>query len=294
MTRASRLKPPLKLGAARRLDAEHAPSAARPLVAKRTSYADGYHVEAHWHAHAQFLYAVEGTMAARVPRHAWIVPSSRALWIPPRTVHDIRMKGGVEMRSLFVDESAAAGMPEHAVVLDITPLLRELMVRVTARPAELHATAVDAHAAERLLMPLILSEIRQLRPAALSLPLPQDAALLDMCEALMADLTTLRPAAATADGLNVSSRTLYRRFLRETGLSFAAWAQQARLLEAVRRLGEGAAVTAVALELGYESPSAFSTMFRRVLGQSPREFARRGAVGATPVAAVPTRVAPRD
>jgi AraC-like DNA-binding protein len=72
--------------------------------------------------------------------------------------------------------------------------------------------------------------------------------------------------------MHTSTRTLYRRFLKETGITFARWKQQARLLESIRRLAEGTAVTSVALDLGYESASAFSTMFRRSLGVPPREF----------------------
>ena len=72
--------------------------------------------------------------------------------------------------------------------------------------------------------------------------------------------------------MRTSTRTLYRRFLRETGITLARWKHQARLLESVRRLADGTPVTRVALDLGYESPSAFSTMFRRSLGIAPRAF----------------------
>ncbi|MCH4564580.1 helix-turn-helix domain-containing protein [Halomonas sp. EGI 63088] len=51
-----------------------------------------------------------------------------------------------------------------------------------------------------------------------------------------------------------------------------AWRQQACLLAALPRLSAGASITAIALELGYDSPSAFSTMFRKALGQPPSAF----------------------
>jgi AraC-like DNA-binding protein len=79
----------------------------------------------------------------------------------------------------------------------------------------------------------------------------------------------------------MSTRTLYRRFLHETGITFARWKQQARLLESIRRLAEGAPVTTVAVDLGYESPGAFSTMFRRALGTAPRAFAAESRAGHT-------------
>lgn len=239
----------------------------RPIVTRRTRYEPGHHIKPHWHARAQFAFAVEGTMRVRSARRVWIVPPSRALWIPARTAHEIHMYGAVQMHSLYVSDQAAAGMPASPVVLSVTPLLRELIVRAVALPALYDEAGVDG-----LLMRLLMAEIRRLAPCALDLPLPQSADLMRLCEGLLADLSARGGCATNAGELNVSTRTLYRRFLRETGLSFARWKQQARLLESIRRLAEGVPVTAVAMDLGYESPSAFSTMFRRALGISPRAF----------------------
>ena len=60
-------------------------------------------------------------MRVRTPRRAWIVPPSRALWVPSHTVHEINMHGVVEMRSLYIAESASKGMPASCAVLDVTP-----------------------------------------------------------------------------------------------------------------------------------------------------------------------------
>ena len=95
---------------------------------------------------------------------------------------------------------------------------------------------------------------------------------MQLCERILADLSTRRPCNFDASDMDTSTRTLYRRFLRETGITFARWKQQARLLESIRRLAEGASVTTTAMDLGYESASAFSTMFRRSLGIGPRAF----------------------
>lgn len=245
-------------------------SASRAVVARRFRYPAGHHIEPHWHRYSQFLFAVAGTMAVRTPRRAWIVPPSRALWIPAQTVHEIEMNGAVEMRSVYVNTSHAAGMPSACVVLDVSPLLRELIVRAAALP-----THYDERGEDGLLMRLLLAEIRRLPTCALDLPLPESADLTGLCEQVMASFSTRRPCGHDAADLNISTRTLYRRFLQETGITFARWKQQARLLEAIRRLGAGTPVTTVALDLGYESPSAFSTMFRRALGMVPRTFILR-------------------
>src|SRR5262252_970347 len=233
----------------------------RPVVTRSTAYPDGHHITPHWHARSQFVFAVAGTMRVRTPRRAWIVPPSRALWVPARTAHEIHMHGIVEMRSLYLDHGAGADMPATCVVLDVTPLLRELIVRAVAVPEYYEEEGGDG-----LLMRLLVAEIRRLTPCALDLPLPESPDLSELCERILADLSSRRPCGSDAADLDTSTRTLYRRFLRETGISFARWKQQARLLESIRRLAEGAPVTTVALDLGYESPSAFSTMFRRSLG----------------------------
>jgi quercetin dioxygenase-like cupin family protein len=239
---------------------------ARAVVTRRTTYPVGHHIKPHWHARAQFLFAVEGTMTVRAPGRVWIVPTSRALWVPARTVHEIQMSGVVEMRSLYIDD-AVAGMPSSCVVLAVTPLLRELVVRAAALPVDYDEAGDDG-----LLMRLLLAEIRRLPHCALELPLPGSPDLAALCERMLADLSKRRPCGVDARAANTSARTLYRRFLQETGITFARWKQQARLLEAIRRLAEGAPVTAVALDLGYESASAFSTMFRRAMRINPRAF----------------------
>jgi AraC-like DNA-binding protein len=239
----------------------------RAIVTRRSTYAPGHHVKPHWHARAQFIFAVAGTMRVRTPRRAWIVPPSRALWVPSHTVHEIQMYGLVEMRSLYVNNASGVGMPSSCVVLNVTPLLRELVVRAVALPVR-----YDEKGDDGLLMRLLMAEIRRLPPCALDLPLPESPDLTQLCERILTDLSTRRPCGLDASDMNTSTRTLYRRFLRETGITFARWKQQARLLESIRRLAEGISVTTVAVDLGYESPSAFSTMFRRSLGIAPRAF----------------------
>ncbi|MDP1537039.1 MAG: helix-turn-helix transcriptional regulator [Burkholderiales bacterium] len=243
----------------------------RAVVIRHTAYPRGHHIAPHWHGRAQFVFAVAGTMRVRTARHAWIVPPSRALWVPAHTVHEIQMHGVVDMHSLYFSAAAGAGMPASCVVLDVSPLLHELIVRAAALPA-----AYDERGDDGLLMQLLMAEIRRLPHCALDLPLPESADLTQLCEHILADLSTRRPCDSTAGELNISTRTLYRRFLRETGITFARWKQQARLLESIRRLAEGVPVTTVAVDLGYESPGAFSTMFRRALGMAPRAFTAAG------------------
>jgi AraC-like DNA-binding protein len=233
-------------------------------------FAPGFEILPHSHRRAQLIYATTGTMRVSTDDGMWIVPPQRALWMPGGVRHSIVMLGEVSMRTLYLLSDAAPFMPSACHVLPVSPLLRELIVRATELPVQYDETGPAGH-----VMALILAELRGLRSLPLQLPMPRDARLRSVCQALLKAPGDQRPLAAWAKQSNASARTLARRFHSETGLSFGAWRQQARLLEAMGRLGGGEAVTQVALDLGYESVSAFSAMFRRAAGTTPSHYRQR-------------------
>jgi AraC-like DNA-binding protein/quercetin dioxygenase-like cupin family protein len=238
----------------------------RPVAAMAKEFADGHHIAPHTHERAQLIYAARGVMTIATPQGTWVVPAHRALWMPAGVVHEIRMAGAVSMRTLYV--RADAGMLSPTVrVIAISPLLRELILRACALPV-----LYDEAGADGRIMTLILDEIAALPSLALDLPMPRDSRLRPVCRALNADPGDPRTLAAWAHSVSASGRTLARLFLKETGLSFTDWRQQARLLAALARLAEGQPITSIALDLGYDSPSAFAAMFKRALGAPPSRY----------------------
>ena len=184
--------------------------------------------------------------------------------------HGIVMSGDVTMRTLYLRDDAAARMPTTCHVLPVSPLLRELIIRATELPLR-----YDEQGPAGYVVALLLVELYEADTLPLQLPMPGDKRLRQICESLLATPGDPRTLEQWASSANASARTLARLFLAETGLTFGAWRQQARVLEAMGRLGSGAPVTDVALDLGYESVSAFSAMFRRAAGTSPRQYQQR-------------------
>jgi AraC-like DNA-binding protein len=152
-------------------------------------------------------------------------------------------------------------------VVNVSPLLRELILAATVMPV-----LYDARGRDGRVMALILDELRAAADLPLHLPRPRDRRTVRVCDAILAAPADARPLEAWAAEVGASARTLARLFQRETGMSFAQWRQQARLLESLRRLAAGEPVTAVALDCGYRSPSAFAAMFRRALGVAPTAY----------------------
>jgi AraC-like DNA-binding protein/quercetin dioxygenase-like cupin family protein len=239
----------------------------RPVVARATDYPDGHRITLHWHPRAQLLYARRGVMTVTTARGIFVVPPQRAVWVPARMAHAVRASGRLEMRSLYLDPAAVPAMPDDCAVVTATPLLRALILEAIALPP-----LYPLGGREERIMSLILDEIHALKAAPLHLPEPRDGRLRRIADALRADPADGRTLAQWGRLVGASARTLARRFQAETGLTFALWRQQARLLEALVRLAAGVPVTAVALDLGYDSPSAFIAMFRRALGTTPGRY----------------------
>jgi AraC-like DNA-binding protein/mannose-6-phosphate isomerase-like protein (cupin superfamily) len=240
---------------------------ARPVAAMPKHFPPGFATPLHRHRRAQLTFAVAGTMAVTTGAGIWVVPPQRAVWIPADTEHRVRMLSTVEMRALYVEPNAAPHLPTSACVVAVPPLLRELIVEATRLPLDYAETGRDGR-----IMALILDEIRALASLPLHLPMPRDPRIGRVCERLAADPAQGAGLAVCAREAGLSQRNFVRLFRRDTGLSFGAWLRQALLLAALPRLAAGEPVTTVALDLGYDSPSAFTAMFRRTLGTPPSRY----------------------
>jgi len=240
---------------------------ARPVVAMAADYPPGHSVPPHRHERAQLVYASAGVMQVSAEAGTWIVPPERAVWVPAGMTHEIRMHGRIEMRTIYVAAEAAKRLMPDCCVISVPPLLRELILRAMTLPPD-----YDEAGAEGRIMTLILDEIRALPTAPLHLPQARDARLARVTEALSDNPGDERTLAALARQAGASPRTLARLFIKETGLTFGAWRQRARLLQALTWLAKGRAVTTVALDLGYDSPSAFIAAFKRSFGVTPAKY----------------------
>jgi AraC-like DNA-binding protein len=213
----------------------------------------------------QLLHATTGVMSIETERGTWIVPPNRALWVPDGQFHLAQMHGRVAVRALYV-RSELAAMQAELQVINVAPLLRELILHVVTSQEPLDRR-IPRHAH---LIDFLLDQLQEVRQAPLRLPQPRDPRAKDFAELLAAS------PAASLDDLAIlsgaSRRTLERLFVAETGMPIARWRRQLRLVQALRLLGAGHRVTEVAHLVGYATPSAFTSMFRAELGQTPARY----------------------
>lgn len=221
----------------------------------------------HQHQRAQLVYAAEGIIKVTTEAGLWVVPPQRAVWIPGNHLHKVDSRRPFRLSTVYFDSSRFFGLPEKVSVLSITLLVRELILATTQLPLNWTSEGPEAR-----LVSVLVDRLNTLPITPLSLPSAKDKRVIKVCEALQAAPDDNRPIEAWARTVNSSPRNLARLFVRNTGITFGAWRQQLRLLYALEALAEGQQVTQVALELGYESVSAFGAMFRRALGETPARY----------------------
>lgn len=242
-----------------------APTADDPITVVVRKAAPDSIIPSHSHAWGQLAYPVSGAVCVDVPGSRWLVPPFRAVWVPPGVDHELLLMGKVTLQVVHV-AAGQAGLPtDRCVVMEISPLLRELI------DALLPPRLPQAER-RRQIQALLLTELGHAPTLDLRLPQPADRRLRALCDALMADPGDNAPLTEWARRVGASGRTLSRLFQEELGMSFGLWRQQVRLTQATVLVAKGRPYAEIAAELGYASPSAFSAMFRRAFGCSPRQF----------------------
>lgn len=220
----------------------------------------------HSHRKGQLVVALRGSVLCEVPTGYWMVPPHCGVWIPGGMLHSMRIIGGADLCLVCV-EPAAASLPADCCTLSITPMLREMILRLAELP---QAYAGDSPTAR--LAGVMLEELSQMKIEQLYFPISENPKLRRLADELIrapADRSTVKQWAAR---LAISDRTLARLVISETGMTFGRWRQQLQIIVALQRLHAGVQVQRIAEDLGYESVSAFITMFRKALGAPPAKY----------------------
>lgn len=239
----------------------------RPVAALADDYPSGHFDPPHSHSRGQLIYATTGVMTVTTAAASFVLPPQRAVWVPPNVLHEARCRGRVSCRTLYIRPESAPGLDDACRVIEVSNLLRELIVEATRLPLEYDEADRDGR-----VMLLLLDEIRRARTAPLHVPMPAHPRLAKICTAILEDPAQADMLDDWADAAGMGRRTFTRAFRKETGMSFASWRQNVRLMEALSRLANGEPVTRVALDVGYNSPSAFTAMFRRAFGVAPTHY----------------------
>ena len=206
-------------------------------------------------------------MTVETSQGMWVLPASRALWIPTGIPHAVRMAGEVSLRTLYLRPKLVRGLPRVCTVVNISPLLKELIIYSCQFKVLDNRTKIRSH-----LVTLILDLLRLSRTIPLQLPRPVDHRAVKVADFLYSNPGSIVPTEEICARAGASKRTIERLFRQNTRMTLGRWRQQLRLMHSMRLLAQGMKINSVALEAGYSSPSAFILMFRSALGTSPGQY----------------------
>ncbi|MEV4471333.1 helix-turn-helix transcriptional regulator [Nonomuraea sp. NPDC049504] len=246
------------------------PPGAGVIVVGRFPLESGQWISPHSHTHHQLAWTRTGVLSIAVDDAHWVLPPTRALWLPAGVVHRTGATRDAILCSLYLDpERCAVGWTVPTAV-GVDGLLAQLIGYLAREDL-----ADDARLRAEAVVPDLL---RPLPALPIDVPLPADERARAVADALLAQPSDPRSLDAHARAIGVSRRTLTRLFIRETGMSFDRWRTHVRLRAALPLLAEGRPVSQAAHAVGYATPSAFLAAFRRTVGTSPGRYLSGDAV----------------
>lgn len=226
-----------------------------------------YTIPKHSHDWHQLIYASRGVMTVNTSTGSWVVPSRRAVWVPAGIEHEVEMSASVSMRTLYLRTGLAEVLPSDCCVVNVSPLLRELILRTIEIGMLNRNIALHKH-----LIDVILDQFHTLATMPLKLPMPVDVRAVRVAELVRANPADAKSLDELSRNTGASKRTIERLFQSETEMTFGKWRQQLRMLHALRLLAAGEPVTTAALEVGYDSTSAFIAAFKSTVGTTPGRY----------------------
>lgn len=262
----------------------YVPTTSRPVRTKVHRLTTDQRVVPHRHPWAQLGFSTTGVIRLTVDHGTYLVPPSRALWVPAGVEHAITVVEDATLMTLYLHQprgrSGPAGVPraeqpawQACRVLEVSDLLRSLALAMDTTPdGSAPGPDADGLRRERLLATLVQDELRRARAVKLGIALPQDKRLRALCEAVLDDPARHRTLDDWARDSGASARTVARLFREQLGVSFGQWRQQVFLARAMSLATQGTPMAQIAGTLGYASPSAFTAMVRRTVGEPPRRF----------------------
>jgi AraC-like DNA-binding protein/quercetin dioxygenase-like cupin family protein len=218
-----------------------------------------------WHVHDdhQLAWASAGALTVLTKDATWVLPPTRALWIPAGLPHETGAQGRALMRSVYVPPAHSPVHWTAPTVVAASPLLAEVIAYLGGE-----LTATQRSHAEALLSDLLTP----LPATALNVRFPDDQIAGPVARALLDNPADRRTLADWGRSVGASERTLARAFVTETGLPFGHWRTLLRVRSALPLLAAGEPVGRVAPKVGYETPSAFVAAFRRETGATPATY----------------------
>lgn len=234
------------------------------LGSRRFTHKHDYSMGLHSHEEGQFFMLLRGTAVYITEAGEWLMTPQHPCWVPPRMAHGVRSRGEIEGIVVMASDDMCMELPNDISIIKTSPLIDALLEKMSR--------SNDNSAPLQRLWSVLKDEIGVAEREHLHLPVPKDERLRLLAQRVVENPADSRSLEQWAITVNLAQRTLIRKFRAETGMSFVAWRQRARVIQAIKLLSLGHSVTDVAMSVGYDSLSAFISVFKQIAGVAPSQY----------------------
>ncbi|WP_448564750.1 helix-turn-helix domain-containing protein [Thalassotalea ganghwensis] len=221
----------------------------------------------HRHPRGQFYFVKQGALAVVNQQGRFIAAPGHGIWVPAELEHQVIAKTDASLAHFYFAPELCPLDSEHCIALQGTGLLSGLVNEALNIPKDYQWASIHGR-----ILRLLSDYIFLAKPLDTYLPYPHDKRLLQITERLQKHPSIKSDLVAWGKFVNASSRTLSRRFKKETGITYSEWRQRLNIQIAIKHLVLGDSISDIAHMLGYESSSAFIYMFKKQTGVTPNNY----------------------
>lgn len=215
----------------------------------------------HVHETHELLWGARGVLTVEADGGFFAVPATLGLWIPAGIVHAVKSTQGTGFYCSHISGHVAPQLASRTVAVTVPTAAQELLRHMSNFDMDDSIRRRSEQVAVGLL------DVVDARP--MLLPMPTDPRLEFIARTLLDDPALDRSLEEWGVEVAISVRNLSRLFHKETGMTFAQWRIHARVRVALGLLAAGYPVSSVSRRVGYNNPSAFVQVFRKVMGHTP-------------------------
>lgn len=236
------------------------------VVALRMHEIEQDEVPYHQHRKGQLIMPLTGFVKSQIEDAIWMVPNHCAVWIPSHIPHNNDIAANTDICMLFVDP-VIQGLPNKTCTLSVSPLLRELVIKLASEEKDYDEAGRVGRLAQ-----VLIDELISMPTERFDFPIPREPRLNKLAYWMIDDPNNQIHIGQWAKSLAMSERTLARLVQQELSMTFGQWRAQLHAIVAIQKLSKGESVQRISEDLGYESVSAFITFFKKLLGKPPAQY----------------------
>lgn len=225
-----------------------------------------------WHQHppGQIIYCIQGSIRVQTQTKSesrfWYLPAQQGIWVPPNLLHAAEIEAKSHFVSLYIEETLANKGSKEVMGFQVSNLLRELIMECSHTDFSKETISEK----EKRLYLCMFDQLENAKHDTVNFPLPNDQRLQKLLNMLLKDPSNKDSVSELGKKVGASSKTLSRLLDTEFQLSFTDLRNRIRILHASKALDSNLPIVNVALSLGFSSQAAFTTLFKKYVGITPK------------------------